>query len=113
MMARFGPGVKYFSFFGAVEAPEEEYDEGVLRRFLRRRKTLWKDRADGIYARAVRGPYPRTAVLEVCCPEGGWEEVGVVSWPMKFVAPGGHAGGLRYGVRRGNLPPGATVSTSP
>jgi hypothetical protein len=105
----FGPGILYFSFFGAVEAPEGlEADEGTLLRLLRRRKPLWEDEADGIFARAVRGPQKGTAVLAVWSPSGEWMDVGIVFWPLRFVAPGGHAGYPRYGVRR-ELPPKARV----
>ena len=95
----FGPGVLYFSFFGAVEAPESDFDVFELRRLLRRRKPIWQGEEDGIYATAVRGPLPKTAVLSVRSPAGGWQELGVVYWPLRFVAPGGHAGRLRYGIR--------------
>jgi hypothetical protein len=104
-------GGLYFSFFGAVEAPEVEVDEYSLLRLLGRRKTLWEDESDGIYVRAVRGPSRGTAVLKVSCPRAGWREVGVVYWPLRFVAPGGHAGNLRYGLRTGELPPRAQVVT--
>jgi hypothetical protein len=97
----FGNGIRYFSFFGAVQAPEEKFEEESLRRLLLRRRTLWEDSDDGICARAVRGPRPGTAVLAVWSVNGGWEEIGVVSWPLRFVAPGGYAGGPKYGVRRG------------
>jgi len=97
----FGPGVLYFSFFGAVEAPESDFDVFTLRRLLHRRRTLWEgEDGSGIVARAVRGPLPRTAVLSVRSIGGGWEEIGVVFWPPRFVALGGHAGGLRYGLGR-------------
>jgi hypothetical protein len=98
----------YFSFFGAVEAPKQEADEYSLIRLLQRRKPLWEDEQDGIFVKAVRGPQRGTAVLSVRCPAGGWREVGVVYWPLRFVAPGGYAGNLKYGLRR-ELPPRAQV----
>jgi hypothetical protein len=103
----FGPRARYFSFFGAVEAPEEEPDEFTLVRLLQHRKTLWEDESDGIAARAVRGPRKGTAVLEIRSIRAGWREVGVVYWPLRFLSPGGPAGNLRYGV--GEFPPRARL----
>ena len=94
----FGPGVLYFSFFGAVEAPESNLDVFTLRRLLRRRRPIWQGEEDGISATAVRGPWRGTAVLSVRSVRGGWEEIGVVSWPLRFRSPGGHAGRLKYGL---------------
>jgi hypothetical protein len=112
----FGPGVRCFTFFGSVEAPEEEFKKSDLLRLLHRRKPIWEDSEDwgyGLSARAVRGPIPGTAVLSVWTIVGGWKEIGVVFWPLRFVAPGGCAEGLRYGVRRGELPPNACIVERP
>ena len=111
----------YFSFFGAVEAPEG----AEVRRFsrdwnwrewerlearLRRRRPIWSQAGDGIYAAAYRTRQKGVALLVVECPAGEWAEVGEVFWPLRFTAPAAIAGACcapRYGLRHDEAPPDA------
>jgi len=76
--------------------------ERLCRRFGKEPVLLGED--GYLYAKAAVLPRKGQAILLVACPEGGWAELGIVAWPLKFTAPAAVPGSIcgcspRYGLR--------------
>ena len=123
----------YFSFFGSVElemTPPGDW-RSLLERWEKRggqERPIWsfltliggaKTRyivdlgSDGTTtAVAAVRPRRQCAILLVRNSLAGWAEAAIVRWPLRFEAPAAIAGACcapRYGLKRGALPPEATV----